>query len=93
LEPECGDFNIRQQPGIEERDERMGQFCPQQQPEETQPPWPWLRCASNVTPGAKERRIESDNAQAFFVIFMPFFFYSRHLGRSSRVKRGRSTSV
>jgi hypothetical protein len=73
FEPEWDDFDIGQQ-GIGDLAERMGHFSPPQQPGETQPLWPGLRCASNVTPGARERRIESDNAQACFVVFMPFSF-------------------
>jgi hypothetical protein len=60
--------------GIEECDERMGQFLLQQQAAEPQQPLPWPFCASNDTPGTRERRSESDKAQAFFVIFMPQFF-------------------
>jgi hypothetical protein len=60
-----------QHPGIAECDERMGQFLPQQQPEEAQQPFPWLLSASNDAPGTRERRSESAKAQAFFVISMP----------------------
>ena len=50
----------------------------QQQAEETQQPLPWLFCASNPTPGTRERRSESDKAQAFFAVFMPHFFIPSH---------------
>jgi hypothetical protein len=63
-----------QHSGTAECDERMGQLLLQQQAEETQQPLPWLPCASNDAPGTRERRSESDKAQAFFVIFMPDFF-------------------
>ncbi|HXX25014.1 MAG TPA: hypothetical protein VEO19_17885 [Terriglobia bacterium] len=74
LELESGALDMGQQSGMEECDERMGQFLLQQQAEETQQPWPWLLCASNDAPGTRERRSESNKAQAFCVIFMPYFF-------------------
>jgi len=73
-ELEWGALDMGQQSGMEECDERMGQFLPQQQAEETQQPLPWLLCASNDAPGTRERRSESAKAQAFCVIFMPYFF-------------------
>jgi len=60
-----------QQSGIEDCDECMGQFLPQQQAQQL---LLWLLCARSDAPGTRERRIESDKAQAFFVIFMPYFF-------------------
>jgi hypothetical protein len=63
-----------QQSGMEECDERMGQFLLQQQAEELQQPLPWLPSASSDAPGTRERRSESAKAQAFCVIFMPYFF-------------------
>jgi hypothetical protein len=74
LELEWGALDMGQHPGIEECEERMGQFLLQQQAEEAQQPSPWLFCASNDAPGRRERRSESAKAQAFFVIFMPYFF-------------------
>jgi hypothetical protein len=63
--------------GIRECDERIGQFLLQQHAPETQHPLPWLLCASNDAPGTRERRIESNNAQTFFVVFMPHSFISK----------------
>jgi len=63
-----------QQLGIEECGERIGQFLLPQQAEEAQQPWPWPLCASIDAPGTRERRSESDKAQAFFWIFMPYSF-------------------
>lgn len=63
--------------GIRECDERIGQFLPQQHALETQQPLPWLLCANNDAPGTRERRIESNKAQTFFVVFMPHSFISR----------------
>jgi hypothetical protein len=66
-----------QHAGVEEWEERMGQLLLQQQAAEPQQPLPWPFCASSETPGTRERRIESNKAQAFFVVFMPQFFYSK----------------
>jgi hypothetical protein len=66
-------LDMGQHSGIEECDERMGQFLLQQQAV-VQHPFPWLFSASNDASGTSERRSESDNAQAFFVIFMPHLF-------------------
>jgi hypothetical protein len=77
LEPEWGVLDMGQHSGVAECDERMGQFLLPQQAVETQQPLPWLLCASNDAPGTRERRSESDKAQAFFVILMPHFFYSK----------------
>jgi hypothetical protein len=74
LEPEWGALDMGQRSGIDECDERMGQFLPQQQAEETQQSLPWPLCASNDAPGTRERSSESANAQAFLVVFMPHFF-------------------
>jgi hypothetical protein len=63
-----------QQSGIEECDERMGQLLLQQQAEELQQPLPWLLSASSDAPGTRKRRSESAKAQAFCMIFMPYFF-------------------
>jgi hypothetical protein len=77
LEPEWGDLDMGQCSGIDECDARMGQFLPQQQAAETQHPWLWPLCASSVTPGTRETSSASDNAQAFFVIFMPHILYTK----------------
>ncbi len=74
LEPEWGALDMGQHLGIDECDERMGQFLLPQQAEETQQSLPWPLCASNDAPGTRERSSESANAQAFFVVFMPHFF-------------------
>jgi len=74
VEADLGALDMGQCSGMEERDERMGQLLPQQQAMETQQPWPWLLCASSDTPGPRNRSSESNNAQAFFVVFMPYFF-------------------
>ena len=71
LEPEWGALDMGQQSGIEECDERMGQFLPQQQAQQLRL---WLLCARSDTPGTRERRSESNKAQAFFVFFMPQSF-------------------
>jgi len=71
LEFEWDAWDMGQQSGIEDCDECMGQFLPQQQAQQL---LLWLLCARSDAPGTRERRIESDKAQAFFVIFMPYFF-------------------
>jgi len=73
-ELECGALDIGQRAGMEECDERMGQFLQQQQAPDAQQSLPWPFSASNDAPGTIERRSESDKAQAFFVILMPYFF-------------------
>jgi hypothetical protein len=67
-----------QHSGMAECDEGMGQFLLPQQHEQTQQPSTWLFCASNGAPGTRERRSESDKAQAFFVIFMPYCFITNN---------------
>jgi len=76
VELEWGAWDMGQPSGIEECDECMGQFLPQQQ-QWAQQLLLWLLCARSDAPGTRERSSESDNAQAFFVIFMPCFFYSK----------------
>jgi hypothetical protein len=63
-----------QHSGIGDCEARMGQFLPQQQAPDAQQPPVWLFTASSEAPGTKERRSESDKAQAFCVIFMPHLF-------------------
>jgi len=72
FELEWGALDMGQPSGIEDCDECMGQFLPQQE-QQAQQLMLWLLCARSDTPGTRERRIESDKAQAFFVIFMPYF--------------------
>ena len=76
FELEWGALDMGQPSGIEDCDECMGQFLPQQE-RQAQQLMLWLLCARSDTPGTRERRIESDKAQAFFVILMPCFSYSK----------------
>ena len=71
VELEWDAWDMGQPSGIEDCDECMGQFLPQQQAQQL---LLWLLCARSDTRGTRERRIESDKAQAFFVFFMPYFF-------------------
>ncbi len=80
MESEWGALDMGQHAGIGECDERIGQFLLQQHPPETQHPLPWLLCANNDAPGTRERRIESNKAQAFLVVFMPHFFIANKSG-------------
>jgi len=74
LELERGALDMGHLPGIEECEERMGHFLPQQQAPDAQQSPLWLFSASNDAPGTKERRSDSDKASALFVVFMPKFF-------------------
>jgi hypothetical protein len=78
MECDWGALDIGHRSGIGECDECIGQFLLQQQAEETQQPFPCPFCASKHAPGTRERRSESNKAQAFFVIFMPYLFIPSH---------------
>jgi hypothetical protein len=86
MDRDWGALDMGHRSGIAECDECIGQFLQQQQAEETQQPLPWLFCASNPTPGTRERRSESDKAQAFFVVFMPHPFIPSHKEDRQAVK-------